>query len=227
MEQTEREQTSTQQPPLPQRRRAAHEEYLKSYFLRQLKKFQKGEVEAEPLAVKLTNIRLAAERQAERDALLRKFLDQGTFPKDLEESLAIIQENGLDGTLLYLDIDQFSRFNNTFGHPAGDKLLRLYGRAIISSTRLTDLCGRVGGDELAIFLPATDLEGANVVVEKIRTAILEEVQKELPNLPWQQTISIGTAEVQRDDTVTSLLDRADKALYEAKREKANCNNAPL
>lgn len=209
------------------RRREAHTAYLNSYYLRYLDKLLRGKITKEELARKFTVNHLAAERAGERDDLLTKFLDKKTFPKDLDEALAIVQENSLDGALLFIDADRLRDYNNKYGHGAGDQFLKICGKTILDSIRAQeDLAGRTGGDELAVFLPATDLQGAVLVAERIRLGVPQQVvsaiaNKDLPEIPWSPTVSIGIAMIRPGISSAELTRQADVAAYHAKASGRN------
>lgn len=115
-------------------------------------------------------------------------------------------------SLLMLDVDHFKHYNDAFGHPAGDDVLRRVGRLMRETARETDLVARYGGEEFAVILPHTDRAGALVVAERLRTAI------ESADWPYRPiTVSIGGATLQphlRDGA--ALLAEADCALYRSK-----------
>jgi diguanylate cyclase (GGDEF)-like protein len=124
-------------------------------------------------------------------------------------------------TLISLDIDHFKRINDTWGHGAGDAALRAMARVIVNSSRMTDIAGRVGGEEFAILLPETTAEAAAVDAERLRRETEEAVVKH-NNVEIRFTCSIGVAS--RDAVVASLdmlMARADGALYEAKESGRN------
>lgn len=120
--------------------------------------------------------------------------------------------------LLMIDVDHFKQYNDSFGHPAGDEVLRAVARALETSTRTTDYVARWGGEEFAVLLRHTDEEGARVVAERIRETVATG--------PWTHravTVSIGAARVGGYMTdVAGVLTEADRALYEAKRRGRDC-----
>ncbi|MGM9483387.1 sensor domain-containing diguanylate cyclase [Roseateles sp. NT4] len=127
--------------------------------------------------------------------------------------------NGRVHGLLLVDIDHFKRVNDTYGHPAGDAVLRLVAQMLQNAVRVTDVAARFGGEEFAVLLPelAGPLE-AVMAAEKIRSAV------EAANFPevGKLTISVGVSLASPDDAdVRPLIDRADAALYEAKRGGRN------
>ena len=123
--------------------------------------------------------------------------------------------------LLMLDLDDFKSINDTFGHQRGDAVLRAVARALRDSCREADTPARYGGDELAVILPRTPLEGAFAIAERVRTAI-ESLRLPRPDGedPLEVTASIGVSASLTGDKEALILD-ADRALYEAKRAGKN------
>lgn len=114
-------------------------------------------------------------------------------------------------SLVLLDVDHFKAFNDSFGHPAGDDVLRLIGTTVRDSLRPADIPARYGGEEFVIILPDTDLLAAGKVADRIC--------REIRGQEWPLravTVSIGLAIAGKDETPESLLSRADRALYRAK-----------
>jgi diguanylate cyclase (GGDEF)-like protein len=103
-------------------------------------------------------------------------------------------------------LDHFKRYNDAYGHRAGDLLLKEAATRWREQLRVADLLARHGGDEFGLLLPDCVLESAGQVLERLAQAT-----------PREQTCSIGFAEWDRSDAADALLDRADRALYEAKR----------
>jgi diguanylate cyclase (GGDEF)-like protein len=118
--------------------------------------------------------------------------------------------------LLLIDLDHFKAINDSYGHLVGDEVLKNVARAIVASIRAGDAAARVGGEEFCILLPGAKPDDARAVAERLRTSI-ESVTE-----PAHVTTSIGLSSGSTDATTTrSLLDRADGALYEAKRTGRN------
>lgn len=115
---------------------------------------------------------------------------------------------------LLLDLDHFKSINDRFGHGAGDAVLVALADALRSTGRTSDLIGRLGGEEFAILVPETDAVGALGLAERVRRAVGSIDIRGLPRV----AVSIGVAEMRRDDDrLDTLIARADRALYEAKR----------
>jgi len=122
-------------------------------------------------------------------------------------------------SLMMIDIDYFKRYNDTFGHPAGDDALRLVGDALRNSVRAEDLACRYGGEEFILILPECALQPAAVRAEEVRTRLDELHAERAGELPGSVTISIGVAGFpETTDKFDLLLKFADEALYQAKHD---------
>ncbi|MBN3574815.1 GGDEF domain-containing protein [Vibrio neptunius] len=117
-------------------------------------------------------------------------------------------------SVLLLDIDHFKKVNDTYGHQAGDRVLRTTGKLLILQTRKDDLSFRYGGEEFLVLLPNTDIDNAMIVAEKLREAIKRA--RMLPTNVESCTASFGVTEFNGDDDWKSVIERADRALYNAK-----------
>ena len=123
--------------------------------------------------------------------------------------------------VLMLDLDYFKQVNDTFGHEAGDKVLKTLAEILAKSVRTSDLVIRYGGEEFLIVLMDTGAEDAVKIAEKIRAKV-EETKIPLPGTVLQKTISIGISEFPADaDTFWQVVKYADVALYEAKSQGRN------
>lgn len=121
--------------------------------------------------------------------------------------------------VLILDIDRFKSINDTMGHQAGDRCLRLVAEVILQNVRSADRTGRIGGEEFVVMMPDTDSQTALAVGERLREAIAAATFA--PAGAYPLTVSIGMAVATASDTVDSLLARADRALYQAKHAGRN------
>ncbi len=123
--------------------------------------------------------------------------------------------------LIVIDIDHFKKINDTWGHLAGDSLLRQVVSAIKPKLRAQDVLARTGGEEFAILSPEIDLEGARLVAEKVR-AIVEQTAMRFENVTIPCTISLGVAQLSAgDEEPSKLYKRADELLYAAKQAGRN------
>jgi diguanylate cyclase (GGDEF)-like protein len=122
--------------------------------------------------------------------------------------------------LILADIDHFKQVNDQHGHPAGDAVLRLVTDRMRSTLREADLIGRLGGEEFAIVLEDTTLAGARILAERIREQIADQ-PCEHGGKAISVTLSQGIAEFSEEESIDSLIARADAALYAAKRGGRN------
>lgn len=126
-------------------------------------------------------------------------------------------------SLMMVDVDLFKQFNDRFGHQAGDEVLRQVAQVVRQEARTSDTVARYGGEELAVVMPQTDLEGAIVLAERIRQriaelAVTDAMGRRLPMV----TASLGVAELAANDQEPAdLVERTDQALYAAKRNGRN------
>jgi len=127
-------------------------------------------------------------------------------------------------TLALIDLDNFKQYNDLYGHLAGDQTLRAVGQVLkVAAERPEDFAARFGGEEFAMLLPNTARAGAGRVTERLRAAVLDLAIDHLGNVPGRATVSIGYATVipGSGDTPARLIQLADAALYQAKRNGRN------
>lgn len=121
------------------------------------------------------------------------------------------------GAFLLIDADNFKQINDTFGHLSGDDALCKIARNVEAALRGDDLKGRLGGEEFGVFVAGATFDQASLIAERIRE-IVERTQFRVNNgEPAQLTVSIGVTIATKGATFSSLMDEADKRLYEAKR----------
>ena len=137
------------------------------------------------------------------------------FGREIEYSTR--KQNDL--SLIVLDIDFFKRINDNYGHIVGDAVLRQVAQSVESTIRSSDALYRYGGEEFAIVLNGTDLEGALLLAERIRRNVEALRIDSLKDV--HITLSLGVAILQERDNARSLFERADSALYEAKKSGRN------
>jgi diguanylate cyclase (GGDEF)-like protein len=143
--------------------------------------------------------------------------NRGSFRDRLSAEIRHTLDTGRPLTLVLLDVDAFKPFNDTFGHLAGDEVLRSIAFVFGERVRATDVVARLGGDEFAIILPNTEAEGGHVLAERLRRAV---EGTEWPERPM--TVSAGVAAAAGPGAdADALLAAADRALYAAKRAGRN------
>ena len=125
-------------------------------------------------------------------------------------------------SLLMVDVDHFKRFNDTYGHPAGDAVLVAVASILAACVRPSDVVARYGGEEFVVMLPNTRLADARMVSERARAAIAEVMVRDTDGAPLPPvTVSIGVAEAHGETALASLIADADALLYAAKGSGRN------
>lgn len=162
--------------------------------------------------------------QAMIDALTGIF-NRGELMSRAEEEVSRINRHGSDGgngelSLILIDIDHFKQVNDTYGHQAGDSVLRQLPDLIKKGLRLYDILGRYGGEEFLIVLPNAKLIEANVVAERIRNYVAEETIN-YKKQSLSVTISLGVSTITPGTNLTEAIHLADQALYLAKEKGRN------
>lgn len=126
------------------------------------------------------------------------------------------------GVVMVVDADRFKAINDTFGHGAGDRALKLIAFALQNVTRKGDLVGRIGGEEFCVFLPGASSETGKRVAQRIRTEVESTPFHATEYQIYPLTISIGVASAPKNETNSQLMSRADRCLYLAKQRGRNC-----
>ncbi len=148
----------------------------------------------------------------------RKFFDAA-----LIKGIAEAQEKNQPLSLLIADIDHFKSFNDRYGHPTGDQVLRLVAMSVKQNVKGRDIAARYGGEEFVIALPDTALQPAITVADHIRRAVMtkELIRRSNGQRLGRVTISVGVAVLRPGDNSQLLIERADQCLYAAKRNGRN------
>lgn len=129
--------------------------------------------------------------------------------------------HGTDFSILLADLDHFKILNDTYGHMAGDRILKAIAKSLRSAIRVEDFCGRWGGEEFLIILPETELDHAALVAEKLVSAIRNTPLK-LDGKKIYITISIGAGTFRSGMDIDGCINKVDEALYRAKNSGRNC-----
>ena len=158
--------------------------------------------------------------EARTDALTL-LANRRAFDEELARRIAEFRRHGRSYSLIMADVDRFKRFNDTYGHPAGDKVLQDVAQMLRRKMREMDLVARYGGEEFAIILPGTNLNDASKAALRACEAI-EKCPFRHDEKEFGVTVSFGVAEVLSNEDGAMHVTRADKALYAAKEGGRNC-----
>lgn len=152
---------------------------------------------------------------------LTDLYNQGHFKQRLDEECNRSARFGRALSLIMLDIDDFKAFNDSWGHPRGDEVLRTVADVIRESLRDHDVAARYGGEEFVVLLPETDGDGALLAAERIRAEVEARAFVPVDGQAVGRTVSIGVATLASDASAAALLESADSAMYRAKRAGKN------
>lgn len=174
------------------------------------------------LAIENAQLYEATQRLAVTDGLTGLY-NHRYFQEQLQDELDRATRFNQSVSLIMLDFDRFKRFNDTFGHPAGDRLLHDAARLLRQSIRRIDIPARYGGEEFAVILPETDKAGAMVLAERIRQTMETHLFQDNRGRPVVTvTVSLGVATYPEDaSTRQELVSCSDLALYRAKKNGRN------
>ncbi len=177
---------------------------------------------AEKLAEELHSANMKLHELAFRDALTGLY-NHRFFQEAMDRELDRSKRYQHDLSLIIFDIDHFKKVNDTYGHPAGDRVLAEIGREAGRSLRSADMLARYGGEEFAVILPETDFMGAAALAERVRGGI-ERLNIEVDGTTIKATVSVGFTSFRpgaRSAEKGTLIGMADKALYIAKQRGRN------
>ena len=179
------------------------------------------EILADTAATTLARLEMEKELQvlATTDGLTG-LLNRHTWMRAAEKELRRAARYKLPFSVVMLDIDDFKTVNDTWGHLAGDKVLRKIGKILLQECRSVDIPGRYGGEEFVVLLPHTDIEGAVKLAERLR----ERIEAEDMGIPKSVTATFGVSSYnpeKPDENLDQILLRADKALYRGKKMGKN------
>ena len=160
----------------------------------------------------------------EQDALLDPLtglLNRRALEHDFEKGMQRMQRSGEPMSLILLDLDLFKRVNDTFGHKSGDRVLQALARIMKESFRASDSVARVGGEEFVCLLPGLSVGEAARRGEALRLQVESHAFTSEAGKSFPVTVSLGVTAAQAGENLATVLDRADKAMYRAKRGGRN------
>ncbi|MCC6202703.1 MAG: GGDEF domain-containing protein [Gammaproteobacteria bacterium] len=202
---------------------------LSAYMAQEDKRFieAKGALDAltnEIRDLESTTTRLRSDLEVEHE---RAMLDVLTgipnrlgYEARIESDYARWHRHGGSLSLAVIDVDNFKQINDSYGHAAGDKVLTTIAIRLQEHLRASDHLSRFGGEEFLLILPETGLRDAEAVVDKLRTMIAK-CRFHYKTMPVSITVSCGVAEFQEGDSIQQVFDRADEAMFLAKRRGRN------
>lgn len=150
---------------------------------------------------------------------LTQVMNRASMEQALPREIGLAQRHGAPLALLVIDVDLFKSINDTYGHLVGDQVLCKVAKVIQDCLRSTDLVYRYGGDEFVVCLPSTPLDSAVEVAERIRQTLCSA---DMGVEGLSMGLTVGATNIGPDCTLNSAFERADKALFEAKRRGRNC-----
>jgi diguanylate cyclase (GGDEF)-like protein len=171
-----------------------------------------GEIDSLRLDVEQLKLSLAeAEASADHDTLAPVY-NRRAFMREASKIVALVKRHEIEASLIYFDLNNFKAINDSFGHAAGDTVLRSIGEVLIRQTRETDIVGRIGGDEFAVVLTHVGPDAARIKAESLAAAVCTE--KVLHNGESHfVSAAFGMTNFSAGDTAEGVLARADEAMY--------------
>ncbi|MGB9811424.1 MAG: GGDEF domain-containing protein [Dictyoglomus turgidum] len=164
----------------------------------------------------LSNLNRKLEELSIKDDLTGLY-NRRKMDQELEKCLYIWERYNRPFSIIIIDIDDFKKINDTYGHLIGDMVLEKISKIIRENIRKSDIASRWGGEEFLILLPETNLQNATLVAEAFRRKI-EEANF---GIDEKITVSVGVANIENNESIDSLIQRADKNLYKAKESGKN------
>jgi diguanylate cyclase (GGDEF)-like protein len=172
------------------------------------------------LAVLVNGVMADATAKSETDPLTG-LLNRRGFESRARLVGPLVGRSGVPASIVVCDLDRFKSINDTFGHAAGDRVIAAFATHLASALGENHIAGRIGGEEFAVILPGANAAAGRLFAESIRTAFVGGTIEGLPPA-LRPTASFGVAELRPDDTMSSMLKRADHALYRAKNDGRDC-----
>jgi diguanylate cyclase len=164
--------------------------------------------------------KLDQEKSGARLDPLTRVANRKSFDERFAQEIAQRTDGGLAAAMLLWDIDDFKVINDSYGHRAGDRVLKTVANCFVSGLRSEDFVARIGGEEFVILLTGLQPETALRIANELRAAV-EALRFHFRGTPVRVTASCGITELRRGDTPGTAFDRADAALYRAKHAGKN------
>jgi len=193
-----------------------HQETSAALELKNLEE-RMSSMEKESLQVRL---HLEMQQQQAMKDVLTELPNRAAYDKCVNEEYRNWKARNESLCLVMADVDNFKNINDTYGHLAGDRVLKILAGQIASRIRKTDFVARYGGEEFVIIMSGTEVSDALLVIEKLRQAI-EKCPFHFKKKQVQVTMSFGIASFEENDSIESVFVRADEALYKAKNGGRN------
>lgn len=152
---------------------------------------------------------------------LTEVANRRAYEFELSRRIADWNRNETSVSLILLDIDYFKKFNDRYGHQAGDAVLHAVADVLKQTSRESDLVARYGGEEFALVLSDTSVQATKEVAERVRN-LIESARFPFNGLILRLTISVGIAQIRPGEDATAFVQRADAALYSSKEAGRNC-----
>lgn len=188
-------------------------------FRQKVEKLNKELENSKNSVEKLTEVLKASKKIAATDFLTGALTRMAIF-KYISDSVELSRRHNFSVSMIFFDIDGFKNINDSYSHKAGDVVLEKVAGSVIGNIRKSDKFARFGGEEFLILMPHADVKAALVAAEKIRKNI-ESLQFKVREKTFSVTASFGIAQLNSADDTNSLIERADKAMYEAKKDGKN------
>lgn len=166
------------------------------------------------------NVEIKIAKEEANIDFLTGLSNRRSFERSISDFLRDLKEKDYPFSLILVDIDNFKNINDTYGHPAGDVVLRELASIFKIFLRANTIIGRIGGEEFGIILPGVDLENASKVAERLRR-IVQNRKITFSNKVINITASFGVTQAKKEDDVFSIYERADRALYKSKNNGKN------
>ncbi len=191
------------------------------YELKKQNLILKKEVEKYHEEIKRLQKELSIAKAEASFDFLTGLVNRSRFERAIEDAIRDFHKKNYPFSIIFVDIDDFKRINDTYGHLVGDLVLKEVASIFKFYLRANTVVGRIGGEEFCILLPGVEIDDAKKIAERLKKIIENREIKLEDGTTVKVTASFGVTQVKMGDTVKSILERADKALYKAKKEGKN------